>query len=335
MTESGKTINDTEVKELILRNNFGKAAKRLLELQKETWQTLSSGYNLLKYIKTKVIQFDGFSFIIQFNPGRYTSTSALVDEKSIVERKCFLCERNLPKEQEGIIIDDYILLANPFPIFPEHFTITNKIHKDQRIKNSFGDLLFFSQILSKYYTVFYNGPQCGASAPDHLHFQAGCKNTMPLDNEIDFIKSKYGELLSVKNDCTVFVIDDGLRKIISIEGSKEKKLLRTFNSFYQKYTSNTDLVEPMMNILCSYNEEKGWRVLIMLRAKHRPEEFYLEGEERILFSPAACDYGGLCITPLEKDFNRFHSGLLEKIFCETSISGIKLQQLKEELKSNI
>jgi hypothetical protein len=91
----------------------------------------------------------------------------------------------------------------------------------------------------------------------------------------------------------------------------------------------------MLNILCLYDEEKGWRVLIMLRAKHRPEEFYKEGADKILFSPAACDYGGLCITPFEKDFNRLNKSLLNKIFNETSISDLNFQMLKDELKSII
>ena len=335
MTEPGKTINDQQVNDLIEQNNFGDAAKRLLERQKETWLTLSSGYNSLKFIKTKRIQFNGFTFIVQFNPGRYNSSSAMVDEKSISDRQCFLCIVNLPSEQEGIILKDYILLANPFPIFPEHFTISNIKHKNQLINNSFEDLLLFSKILSKYYTVFYNGPQCGASAPDHLHFQAGNKNAMPLDYEYDLIINKYGEILSDKNDCKVYGIYDGLRKIISIEGRDENKLINIFNSFYQEYASQSNLVEPMMNIHCFYEEKKGWRVHIMLRTKHRPNEFYKKGKKRILFSPAACDFGGLCITPLEKDFNRLDKGLLNNIFNEITISEIKFRSLIDNLKSII
>src|ERR1035438_1564551 len=126
MTESGKAINDQQIKYLIEQNNFNDAAKRLLEQQKETWPILKSGYNSLNSVKTKRIQFDGFTFIVQFNPSRYNSSSAKVDEKSISDRQCFLCMEILPPEQEGIIIKDYILLANPFPIFPEHFTIDRK-----------------------------------------------------------------------------------------------------------------------------------------------------------------------------------------------------------------
>src|ERR1035441_2112888 len=132
MTESGKAINDQQIKYLIEQNNFNDAAKRLLEQQKETWPILKSGYNSLNSVKTKRIQFDGFTFIVQFNPSRYNSSSAKVDEKSISDRQCFLCMEILPPEQEGIIIKDYILLANPFPIFPEHFTIASGAYSEAK-----------------------------------------------------------------------------------------------------------------------------------------------------------------------------------------------------------
>jgi hypothetical protein len=257
----------------------------------------------------------------------------MVDEGSIKKRQCFLCLENLPAEQKGILIKDYILLANPFPIFQEHFTISNIKHKDQLIKDSFGDLLLFSKILSKYYTVFYNGPQCGASAPDHLHFQAGSKYAMPLDREYNLLLKKYGEIISDKNYCKAYGIYDGLRKIIYIEGKNENKLINVFNLFYEEYASHSNSVEPMMNILCLYEEKKGWRVHIMLREKHRPDDFYKKRDERILFSPAACDFGGLCITPMEKDFNRLDKGLLNNIFNEISLSKIKFHSLIKNLKT--
>ena len=333
MAEQGENIHDKQIRNLTEQNNFSESAKRLIKRQKETWPALSSGYNSLNFLKTKRIQFNGFTFVVQFNPGRYNSSSAKVDEKSINNRQCFLCMKNLPSEQESIIIKDYLLLTNPFPIFPEHFTIANIKHKNQLIKSNFKDLLLFSKILSKYYTVFYNGPQCGASAPDHLHFQAGSKYTMPIEDEYDCIKQNFGEILSNKRDCLTYCINDGLRKIISIEGRNEKYLTNIFNIFYSQYSSQSDFNEPMMNILCFYKEDKGWKVLIILRAKHRPEAFYKEGEEKILFSPAACDYGGLCITPLEKDYIRLDKNLLQNIFLETSISDIKFHLLKEKLKS--
>jgi hypothetical protein len=335
MTEVDKNINDQRIKDLIIQNKFSDAAKRLIDVQKESWYMLAQGYKSLNSIKTKILQYEGFKFVIQYNPGRYTSSSALVDRKSIDDRECFLCTENLPREQEGIVINEYILLANPFPIFQEHFTISNLKHKDQRIKYSFRDLLHFGKLLSKHYTVFYNGPKCGASAPDHLHFQAGSKYEMPIEKEYENIKNRFGEVLSENKEFKIYGINDGLRKIIAIEGEKPDNVINLFNAFYDKYSLHSNSEEPLMNILCIFEEDKGWKVLIMLRAKHRPAVFYKEGEEKVLFSPAACDFGGLCITPLEKDFIRFDNNLLKGFLNEVSISDIKFQNLKEDLKSII
>jgi hypothetical protein len=320
MFNSSKTINDNQINDSIKQNDYAVAVRKLINLQNETWPALASGYNSLKQIKTKSFLYDEFSINVQFNPGRYISSSALVDEKSIKERKCFLCLENLPVQQKGIIVNDYILLANPYPIFHEHITISNLKHKNQRIENSFGDLLYFSKILSKDFTVIYNGPLCGASAPDHLHFQAGNSSSLPINSEFENVRNKYGKCISDINDCNIYGIFDGLRKIISFECKDEVNLISAFNSFYTIYSKNSNLIEPMMNILSSYNDETGWRILVMLRAKHRPDVFYKDKDERILFSPAASDFGGLCITPLKKDFERFNKELLINIFNEVSIS---------------
>ncbi len=185
---------DQIISNLVKENNFADAAKRLFEIQKEQWPMLSSGFKSLETVKSKSFQFDGFKIKAQFNAGRITSTSAKVDPKSISERKCFLCTENLPAEQKGILYNDnYIILCNPFPIFPTHFTLTHKEHQPQRILDTFSDMLDLSKDLSKYYSVIYNGPRCGASAPDHLHFQAGNKFFMPIDDEFHQIKNEYGK----------------------------------------------------------------------------------------------------------------------------------------------
>jgi hypothetical protein len=334
MLISYKGILDKPIDDFIDQNNFSDAVKRLIEIQKTTWPALESGINSLKLIKTKSINFDGFSFEVQYNPGRYISSAALVDEISIKARKCFLCLENLPKEQEGIIVKNYILLANPFPIFQEHITISNLEHLDQRIEDSFEDFIFFIEKLSNHFSVFYNGPLCGASAPDHLHFQAGRKNSMPIESEIVTLKSKYGEEISSYNTgCEVTFIDDKLRKIVLFESREKQNLLNSFYSFYRIYSSKSDLIEPMMNILGLYEKEIGWRILVMLRAKHRPEAFYKEGGKRILYSPAASDYGGLCITPLETDYVKFNKELLKDIFTEVSLTDDLFYSLKGEMKS--
>lgn len=335
MFNPDRLIKEPEIIYCVEEGNYSEAAKKLIEIQKNTWDTLKTGYDSLGSIKTKIIQFEGFSFIIQYNPGRIISSSASTDEKSIRERKCFLCNENLPKEQRGILIDNYLLLVNPFPVFPEHFTIPCLDHIDQRIKNNFGDLLYFSKILSEYYSVFYNGPQCGASAPDHLHFQAGNKSALSLIDEYDIIKKEYGELLVKNKDVVIYGVDDGLRKFLCLESRNKNRLGDVFDSFYNIYASRSDSVEPMMNIVSWYREEIGWRVAVILRAKHRPEEFFKKGDGRILFSPAASDYGGLCITPLENDFKRFNRELLVKIFNEVSINRESFNEIKKEIKTKL
>jgi ATP adenylyltransferase/5',5'''-P-1,P-4-tetraphosphate phosphorylase II len=208
-------INNSEILKLVDEKNYSDAAKQLLEIQKKQWPMLAAGYNSLDTVKSKSFQFDGFKINAQFNAGRMTSTSAKVDPKSISERKCFLCSENLPEEQKGILYNDkYIILCNPFPIFPAHFTLTHKEHTPQRIVDTFSDMLDLSKDLSKHYSVIYNGPRCGASAPDHLHFQAGNKFFMPIDDEFHQIKNEYGKVIYENDDLSFYAIDDEVRKFV-------------------------------------------------------------------------------------------------------------------------
>ena len=151
---STRLITDEYINRLTEANDYAGAAKLLLKRQLKDWQQLTDGYNILNRVKTKTINFDSFRMELQFNPGRMKSTSAKVDNEEIINRECFLCEENLPQEQKGILLlDDYFILCNPFPIFPEHFTLAATEHHLQEITTSFNDLILISKILSKYYTV--------------------------------------------------------------------------------------------------------------------------------------------------------------------------------------
>lgn len=313
--------DDKTILNLIEENNFSDASKRLFEIQKEEWQMLTAGYNSLETVKSKSFQYDGFKIKAQFNAGRMTSTSAKVDPKSISERKCFLCVENLSAEQKGILYNNnYIILCNPFPIFPTHFTLTHKEHQPQRIINTFSDMLDLSKDLSKHYSVIYNGPRCGASAPDHLHFQAGNKFFMPIDDEFHQIKNEYGREIYEDDNLSVFAIDDGLRKFISMESIDKKLVINTFNNFYKIYSDLMDeKEEPLMNLVAFYEEEYGWRVTIFLRAKHRPSVFFADDENKMLVSPAAIDLGGVCVFPREEDFNRITKEMIADIFKEVFV----------------
>jgi hypothetical protein len=327
-------FKDVQIESLISNNNYASAADYLFDSQLNSWEAMKNNYDALKNVQTKSFWFDGSKLKVQFNPGRIKSTSAEVDEKSVKDRQCFLCVENLPLEQKGIKIrDDFILLCNPFPIFPQHFTISLLNHKPQRISESFGELLELTKLLSPNYTLVYNGPACGASAPDHLHFQAGTKNFMPIETDIQLLKNDFGIILREDELITTSFIDDGLRKIIFIESTDKKEIEKTFQLIYKIYEKLSGVKpEPMMNIISLFDLEFGWSVIIFLRNKHRPDCFYKKDPEKILISPAAIDLGGIVVSPREEDFVRIDKEILNKIFREVSLDQENFSSLAKKLK---
>ena len=330
-----KILNDVEVRSFISNDNYASAADCLFNSQMKSWELLKRNYDSLKNVQTKSFWFDGFKLKVQFNPERFKSTSAEVDEDSVKNRECFLCVENLPDEQKGIKIrDDFIMLCNPYPIFPQHFTISSLNHKPQSISGSFSEFLVMSRQLSPQYTLVYNGPACGASAPDHLHFQAGTKNFMPIENDIQQLKIDFGKIIQEDEFITTSFIDDGFRRLILIESTEHKMIEKSFGKIFEEYKKLAVAVsEPMMNILCTYNSVFGWSVIIFLRSKHRPEYFYKNDPDRILISPAAIDLGGVVITPREEDFIRIDKELLQQIFREVSLDEKNFSLLAEKVKA--
>ncbi|MBS4036066.1 MAG: DUF4922 domain-containing protein [Ignavibacterium sp.] len=328
-----RILNSPEVIVCINSDNYSEAAKLLFEQQNETWKLNRDNYTMLKDVMIKSFRFGSYKIKVQFNPGRMTSTSAKVDEKSIRERKCFLCIDNLPAEQKGIIYkDEFIILCNPYPIFPEHFTLSSLKHQPQRIEDTFSYLLHFSKDLSKHYSVVYNGPKCGASAPDHLHFQAGTKFFMPLDNEFHLIKNEFGRLLSDNEDILITAVDDGLRKMLTMESTDFDVLKKWFDRILKILNKeNPSDPESMLNIISSYDEEYGWQLALFLREKHRPLHYFAEGEDKILISPASVDLAGYCITPDKNTFDRINEKIIKEIFQEVFINEFKFSSIQKSI----
>jgi len=331
-------LKDLQIENLISNKSYADAADYFFNSQINSWELMKKNYDALKNIQTKSFWFDGFKLKVQFNPERIKSTSAAVDENSVKSRECFLCMENLPEEQKGILLmDNFLLLCNPYPIFPQHFTIASLNHKPQMVFESFSEFLEMSKLLSPRYTLVYNGPACGASAPDHLHFQAGTKNFIPIEDDIQQLKNDFGKIVQEDEFITTFFIDDGLRKLILIESTEQKKLEKSFSEIFKmlKELSTTE-PEPLMNLLCNYDEEFGWNVIIFLRSKHRPECFYKNDPERILISPAAIDLGGVVVTPREEDFKRVDKELLQQIFREVSLDmeifSVLVKKVKNEFR---
>lgn len=292
--------------------------KELFQQQVKEWPLLSKNFKGLETTKVRHFQFDGFSFNVQFNPSRIVSSAAKVDKQSIENRQCFLCSQNRPEEQRGLRYnDEYEILCNPFPIFREHFTIASKNHTPQAIGKDFHQMLDISRSLPEY-MFFYNAPNCGASAPDHMHFQAGNRGLVPVEEEIITLKSHKGENIFKDKKLTLTAIDDGLRKFYLAESADKNAMEKIFKGIYQFSKSlKPDEDEPMLNILAWYNE--AWQVMFFVRDKHRPWQYFAEGKDNILLSPASVDMGGTLITPLEKDFVNLQKTDITDIFKQVSL----------------
>ncbi len=306
-------------------------AQALLRQQKESWGLLRAGYETLRSVRTRIFEFDGFHIKVQFNLGRFVSTAAKVDAQSIRERKCFLCVENLPEGQRGIPYDgQFHLLCNPFPIFPEHFTIPFLRHVPQRLENSWEVFLRLCQALGDRYTVFYNGPRCGASAPDHLHFQAGDRSFLPIDAEYASV-SRAGRVLFESRDLRVVAIEKYLRRVVAFESTRMSALMPALQALYAVLQAGgTAPEEPMLNVLGFWGEP-GWRVLVIPRARHRPGFYFKEGEEKLLISPAAVELGGVCTTPRECDFEKVTREQIIELFEEVCVSPDAFGRIQQEL----
>ncbi|EGK02163.1 DUF4922 domain-containing protein [Dysgonomonas gadei] len=303
--------------------------RELFHSQLEKWELARTNYKALEKVKSKDFSFGCFPVRVQFNPARILSSAAKVDAKSIQERKCFLCPQNLPIEQEGVPFGtDYQILVNPYPIFPEHFTIPTYSHVDQLILNRYGDMLDLAKCLSEY-TLFYNGPKCGASAPDHAHFQAGIKGFLPIEKDIWSIAK---EVIYKSEGLTVYAVKEYLRNFFLLETTNKDDAVIFFKKLYALLDWNEGDKEPMMNILCWHEEDKYYSC-VFPREKHRPACFFAEGDDNLLISPAAVDLGGVFITPLEKDYDKITARDIEGILKEICISNEKMQAICKLMKN--
>jgi hypothetical protein len=324
-------------RELDLRGGSDLASRAhvLLRKQKESWPLLRAGYEGLSRVQTRTIDLDGFPVRLQWNPARIVSSSAAVDPESIRARKCFLCPANLPGEQRGILFGgSYLVLCNPFPIFQEHYTIPHTSHTPQRIGLSFGTMLDLAQAMQKRYTLVYNGPKSGASAPDHLHFQAGEKGFLPLESDIDRLIGE-GEVLTESRTMQVVAVDSQLRRFIALRSRERDPLIGAFKTVESAFAGAAgEREEPMMNVLASF-ERGAWTVLAFPRAVHRPSMYFAQGDRKILISPAAVDCGGVLIAPLEKDFQRLTADHIREMFGEIFLSFPAFQEVRSHLAGNL
>jgi hypothetical protein len=293
--------------------------KLLLE-QKRMWQNLREGYKSLRDIRERDVPCREFSIRLQQNPGRIRSSLADVGGKNLHERRCFLCLDHLPESQRGILYrNDYLILCNPMPVFSSHFTISHLDHRRQAIAEHINILLQLMSDFGSRWTILYNGPKCGASAPDHLHFQAIPSGQMPIEKEI---RGKKRIILMKQIDgVSLYRGRDVGREVIILEGDNPTAVGEVFNGFLNAL-GKVLLVneEPMINI-AGFHKKGKYCLVIFPRRKHRPDTFFKEGDTRVVVSPGAIDMGGVLITPLEKDFYRLDGASVEAIYEEVSLEG--------------
>ncbi|OIP83051.1 MAG: DUF4922 domain-containing protein [Porphyromonadaceae bacterium CG2_30_38_12] len=276
-------------------------ARALFLQQSAEWELARCNFEGLKSVQTKSFHFDDFEVKIQFNPARIISSGARTDVQSIASRPCFLCVEHRPYEQQAINLGNFSLLVNPFPIFPEHFTIALNKHLPQQIRPYFADMLLIAKDLSDY-LIFYNGPQCGASAPDHAHFQAGTKNFLPLVNDYKRLHESHTDLLVSTEKMQLFQFKNYLRTVYCIETADVESAQDAFVKLYAHFQTDSTL-EPLMNIVCVFENDK-WIIFVIPRKAFRPRQYYAPENQKLLISPATVEMCGIFITPVESHFQR-------------------------------
>jgi len=298
--------------------------------QKRSWPALAAGYAALASARMREIRDAGLAVTVQFNPQRIVSMSAPVDPESVRRRPCFLCLEHLPPEQEAILYrDQYLLLCNPAPIFPGHLTIAHLRHLPQSLPYRLGDLLRLAADFGPAMTVFYNGPRCGASAPDHLHFQAAPAGLLPLEEAVQDPRNR--ARVDRRGGVTLCRTAGLGRGALVVEGGDEGSVAAAVGEILrglgrlQEYTG-----EPMLNVLGVHTGE-FWRLVLFPRHKHRPDAYFREGEGRLLVSPGAVDLGGLLITSRAEDFRALNPELVRGIFREVAFGDAEVDALLDLL----
>ena len=303
---------------------------RFFNRQLEMWEDARHRFRDLKHVEVRQLSDQ---LKVQFNPARIVSTGAKIDKHTLGERPCFLCERNRPKEQMTKQIDDHFqLLVNPFPILPVHFTIPATKHQPQSIYRHYGEMHRLLSLHSEL-MVFYNGPKCGASAPDHLHFQAGTSGVLPLQTNWQRLSRNLTDVISLNDEEKISVLRDFLVPAFVIISKSEDSDEELFHRLYRSMPMRGDESEPMMNII-AWRKGDEFISVVIPREKHRPDAYFAEGEAQMMVSPGALDMAGLIITPREEDFSKINLDKATSLLRECGISAEKMEAIVSNLKAS-
>lgn len=314
--------------------------------QLSVWPMAASNFRDLKNVETRSLEVGGLEVRLQHNPARIRSSAAKVDKASLQARKCFLCSENRPQEQismefEGRKGRKYNILINPYPIFPEHLVIARNTHVPQSIWHRLPDMTDLARHHPSF-TIFYNGPKCGASAPDHFHFQACPRGLMPLENDIDRLldEKKAGKpaetltYLTSVQDAELFHYDKFTKGVFVLAATTSKSIAKLFYRLLDCLPQREDETEPMFNLLAWYKPKPSqkisgishgrfgeYRAVLLARDKHRSHHYFTDGPDHLTMSPGCADMAGLFIVPNTDDYQKLDPSMLESMLSEVSISG--------------
>ena len=308
------------------------ALQRFFDRQLVKWTAARNHFRDLRDVKTRELPCGDIMLKVQWNPTRIVSTGAKIDKKTVEARPCFLCEKNRPEEQIEVSIDDrFELLVNPFPILPTHFTIPHKKHQPQRIAPFYREI---HKLLKLYpeLMVFYNGPKCGASAPDHAHLQAGTSGILPIQTGWQLLSRNAEIVYALNEDEYVAVIHDFVVPAFVIKSRHGATDFEMFQTLYNCLPPAEEKgEEPSQNIV-SWRQGDDYLSVVFPRRKHRPECYYAEGDERLLVSPGALDMSGLLITPRKEDFERITPKQAEQILKECAVDETTMQEILANIR---
>ena len=299
--------------------------------QLASWRVLAAAHRDMQALRRREVHSSGgVPFWVQFNPGRVASAEARLDPASVTRRPCFLCGEHLPPSQKAILYrGDYLILCNPAPIFAPHFTMAHVRHRPQSLAGSLSAFLLMAEDLGPDLTVFYNGPCCGASAPDHLHFQGSPAGAIPVETDTP---EKGGIVVwEGGTDLVLRRFSGRGGHFFLFAGSDREALAAKLAELLEaaKKIMGGD-GEAMVNMICSYVRGRG-RAFLFPRRKHRPAAFFRTGEERLVVSPGAVDMGGLVITTNERDYGRLDEGSLTDLFAEVSVEPATMEAIADAL----
>ncbi len=308
-------------------SNLARQIDALFAQQRENWPLLQDGLAALEQVQSKVLAHDGRQVVVQANPGRKASTHAKVDEKTIARRPCFLCPENIPTEERGVAFGELVILPNPFPVLPRHCTIPDRTHAPQLLAGRIGTMLELARAIGPDMLVFYNGPRCGASAPDHFHFQACDAASIPLLGELP--------VLEHSSVCTIHQSFGRCMLVFSDRHAErmQGRIHQAVDAWSQQSgaTGAAADVEPMLNLLALFRDGRHICVLFP-RVAHRPACYFVDGPNKIAISPATLEMAGLLVVAELDHFDRVDATIARQIYEEVSAEETRCAQLMEAIR---